>query len=138
MHGSAALLSTLQVDKLQRKMNRAVKQLAGWRAEPAAILAELGIPNARTIRRIRLANLRLKTLPAHITPAALHDFLAAQPTLQTTFEAEMRIITQELHLMEIWQEIQAPVQSLVRPQGEESDLLTRLRTHWGKKIKKSA
>ena len=144
MHGSAAPLSTLQVDKLQRKMNRAVKQLAGWRAEPAAILAELDIPNARTIRRIRLANLlvRLKTLPAHITdsitPAALHGFLAVQPTLQTTFAAEMRIITQELHLMEIWQEIQAPVQSLARPQGEESDLITRLRTHWGKKIKQQA
>ena len=62
----------------------------------SSILAELGIPNARTIRRIRLVKLlvRLKTLPAHITPAALHGFLAAQPTFQTTFEAEMRIITQ--------------------------------------------
>ena len=118
-------------------MNRAVKQLAGWRAEPAAILVELGIPNARTIRRIRLTNLlvRLKTLPAHITPAALHGFLAARPTLQTTFEAEMRIITQELHLNEIWQEIQPPAQSLARPQGEESGLITRLRTHWGKRSK---
>ena len=42
--------------------------------------------------------------------------------------------TQELHLMEIWQEIQAPVQSLVRPQGEESDLIPRLCTDWGEKI----
>jgi hypothetical protein len=69
MHGTVALLSILQVDRLQRKMNRAVKQVAGWRAEPAAILAELGIPDARTIRRIRLANwlVQLKTIPAHIT-----------------------------------------------------------------------
>ena len=133
MHGTAALLSIPQVDRLQRKVNRAVKQLAGWRAEPAAILAELGIPNARTIRRIRLANLlvRLKTLPAHITPAALHGFLAARPALQTMFEAEMRTTTQEVHLMEIWQDIQAPVQSLARPHGEEGDPITRLGTHWG-------
>ena len=103
-------------------------------------LVELGIPNVRIIRRIRLANLlvRLKTLPAHITPAALHGFLAARPALQTTFEAGMRTNTQELHLMEIWQDIQATVQSLARPQGAKSDPVTRLRTHWGKRIKKHA
>ena len=140
MHGTAALLNRTQIDKLQRKMNRAVKQLAGWRAEPTAILAEMGIPNARTIHRIRLANLlvRLKTLPEHITPAALHGFLAARPTLKMTFEVEMRTVTKELQLMEIWQEVRAPVQSLARPQGEEKDLISCLRTHWGNKIKKQA
>ena len=104
MYGTATLLNITQVDNadlLHRKMNRAVKQLAGWRAEPTTILAELGIPNARTIRSLRQANLvvRLKTLPAHLTAAAQYGFLASKPTLKMTFEAEMRTITQALQLM---------------------------------------
>ena len=55
-----------------------------------------------------------------------------------TFEVEMRTVTKELQLMEIWQEVRAPAQSLARPQGEEKDLISCLRTHWGNKIKKQA
>jgi hypothetical protein len=120
-------------------MSRAVKQLAGWRSEPTAILAELGIPNTRTIRRIRLAKFSSAAENVSCTQHTCSPTRLPRigPTLQTTFETEMKTTTQELKLMEIWQDIQAPVQSLARPQGEEDDPITRRRTHWGTKIKKN-
>ena len=77
LHGSAALLSEDHIQMLQRRMDTSVQQMVGSLVEPAAVLADLGIPDASTIKLIRTANLRvrLQTLPEKLPPAAFHRHL---------------------------------------------------------------
>ena len=57
IHGTATLLIIAHVYGLQRKMNRAVKQLAGWRTESVAVLVEL-VTQGRGPRTIQYASHR--------------------------------------------------------------------------------
>ena len=77
IHGASALLSDKQIEILQKKVHRAVHSIIGKRADPAAVLCDLGLPDAKIIRDIRLVSLfvRLQTLPEYLAPAALHRFL---------------------------------------------------------------
>ena len=141
LHSTAALLSSTQIGRLQTKMDLSVRQLAGRRAEPAAVLADMGIPNAQTIHRIRLVSLlvRLRTLPAHLTPAALHNFLSSQvPEATADFEKKMRITAAAIGLGEISMEVKPPADSLGRPRHGEQDPITVARQRWATKIKKHA
>ena len=117
VHGNAALLSQQQVTRLQQKMRAAVRQMAGSRSEPAAVLADLGIPDAVTIHRMRSASLfvRLRTLPTNLAPSSLHRFIMSLPTQSrsSSFEGGMLQTLQALQLADVESQTASPPASLV-------------------------
>ena len=142
VHGSAALLSRQQVDRLQQKMRAAVRQMSGNRSEPTAVLADLGIPDATTIARMRSANLfvRLRTLPGDLAPASLHRFIMSLPThsRRTSFENGMLQTLQDLQLTDIEPQSAVPPESLLVSADDPEKGIGGVRRRWGREIKKQA
>ena len=142
VHGGAALLSPSQVDRLQRKMRAAVRQMAGRRAEPAAVLADMGIPDAVTIASMRSVGLlmRLRTLPQNIAPASLHRFIMALPHKDraSSFENGMLETLQLLQLPDMLQETARPPASLLVSADAKEGGIKAERQRWSREIKKRA
>ena len=108
IHGASALLSDKQIEILQKKVHRAVHSIIGKRADPAAVLCDLGLPDAKIIRDIRLASLfvRLQTLPEYLAPAALHRFLHVKATPDVkSIEGRMMLLLGRLGCGHLWQGI---------------------------------
>ena len=142
VHGSAALLSRQQVGRLQQKMRAAVRQMSGNRSEPAAVLADLGIPDATTIARMRSANLfvRLRTLPGDLAPASLHRFIMSLPThsRRASFENGMLQTLQDLQLTDIEPQSAVPPESLLVSADDPEEGIGGVRRRWSREIKKQA
>ena len=57
VYPTISLVSEEQVLKIQSALLGSVNKLAGAQADPQAVLADLGLPDAITIRDLRLATL---------------------------------------------------------------------------------
>ena len=115
VYGSAALLSNAQIERIQHRLLEAVKQMAGHRVAPQAVLADLGLPDAHLIRDLRVSSLfaRLRTLPTILAPACLHTFLCQKLAARTTgFEGAMYSLLLKLGVTNLWDDIGPPVQTL--------------------------
>ena len=142
VHGGAALLSQPQVERLQKKMRAAVRQLAGRRSEPAAVLADMGIPDALTIARMRTAGLimRLRTLPADLAPASLHRFILDLPkeARSTSFEVDMVRSLEDLRMMDMIRATVVAPTTLLAPPREQDCGIGTVRVRWSREIKRRA
>jgi len=142
VHRSAALLSHAQVERLNHKMRAAVRELAGDRIEPTAVLCDLGYPTAHTIRTIRLANLyaRLQTLPEHLAPAAVHRFLMKKDfATQRGIEKEIHSMLHRLSVPHLWPRLEAPSASLAAPLDRQTRTpIITARSYWDARFKRLA
>ena len=140
LHGSAALLSEDQIQMLQRRMDTSVQQMVGSLVEPAAVLADLGIPDASTIKLIRTANLRvrLQTLPEKLLPAAFHRHLETSHPRSGGLVSQMQATFRTLHLVPDWRLLPRPPPSLARPADGHNDRIVKTRNAMENKIRKAA
>ena len=140
LHNSAALLSSDHIQMLQRRMDNAVRSMVGPLTEPAAVLADLGLPDANTIKLIRTANLRvrLQTLPKNLLPAAFHRFLETQRTQPSRLVRQMQDTFQTLNLESAWRSLPSPPSSLARHATDDPDPITATRRAMETKIRKAA
>ena len=140
VHGSVSLLSRQQVAQLQQKMRAAVRQMAGSRSEPAAVLADLGIPDAVTIHRMRTANLfvRLRTLPGNLAPASLHRFIMSLPARSRNSSSENSMLQtlQALQLTDAERQTALPPTSLLVSTDSPEGGIAGTRRRWSREIKK--
>ena len=129
VYGAAALLTDKQVQYLQSKIHTGVQQMVGSRVEPAAVLADLGLPDAYVIRDIQLGNLfaRLQTLPIHLLLAALHRYLHTKSQSDSTgLEGDMYQLLDKLHSLHLWHGITIPASDLCRITGRQPQHKTPL------------
>ena len=147
VYGSVALLSHAQVDRIQHRLLEAVRQLAGRRVAPQAVLMDLGLPDVYLIRNLRISSLfaRLRTLPTNLSPASLHQFLCRQPAARTTgAEGDMYSLLVEYGMTHLWEEALPPTQTLhtglpPAPKGEtQHDPIGHARRHLERQLQRRA
>ena len=140
LHSSAALLSNDHIQLLQRRMDNAVRSMVGSLVEPAAVLSDLGLPDANTIKLVRTANLRvrLQTLPKNLLPAAFHRFLETQRPQPSRLVRQMQDTFHTLNLEQAWRSLPSPPSSLARYAIEGPDPIKTTRRSMETKIRKAA
>ena len=129
VRSNIALLDERQVDKIQYALTASIK-LVGSNADPQAVLADLGLPDAYTIRDIRFGTLiqRLRTLPDYMTSAQLHRFLmSTQPTRNRGFEAAYLKMLTKYQALDMWLLAEAPHHSLTKVELSDGDLVDPIR-----------
>ena len=142
VYSTISLVSAAQVLKIQRALLMSVNKLAGSLADPQAVLADLGLPDAITIRDLRLGTLvnRLRTLPAHMIAASLHRCLMASVTSRRRgIEAEYFTLVNKHRALAQWLPAPPPQDSLVKvytAEGALSDPIKQARTSFKNMWKK--
>ena len=109
---------------------RQVNKLAGAQADPQAVLADLGLPDAITIRDLRLATLvnRLRTLPEYMIPASLHRFFMSSTITRTRgLEAEYFKILTKHKAWALWLPSPPPQETLDRARDDDGVLQDPIR-----------
>ena len=105
VHSSISLVDNAQVAKIQTAVLDSVTKLVGSATDPHSALADLGLPDAVTIRDLRVGNLvnRLRTLPTYVVSAQLHRFLMSSPATRTQgLEAQYLQLLQKHKSMSLW------------------------------------
>jgi hypothetical protein len=139
-----ALVSDRQVKKLQWALLESVSKLAGAAADPQAVLADLGLPDAFTLHDIRLGLLvnRLRTLPDYMTAAALHRTLMSteQNRARGVEAAYLRTLLRHRSAA-LWLPGPAPNETLLKVVTENGQLVdpirqarTAFKTMWKKTV----
>jgi len=131
VHAAAALLSSLQIDTLQSKLDTSIRQLAGPRANPSAVLADLGLPTAHMIHELRLANLmdRLRTLPEYLTPASLHRLLMSNAvTSARGYEGQYLALLHKHTALHAWLPTPAPTSTLALDINNDGSITDTIRS----------
>jgi hypothetical protein len=139
-----ALVSARQVKKLQWALLVSVNKLAGVAADPQAVLADLGLPDAFTLHDIRLGLLinRLRTLPTYMAAAALHRTLMNdEQTRARGFEAEFLQTLLRHRAAALWLPDPAPNETLLKVVTDDGQLVdpirrarTAFKTAWKKSV----
>jgi len=141
VHSSISLVDDAQVAKIQTAVLDSVTKLVGSATDPHTVLADLGVPDAITIRDLRVGNLvnRLRTLPTYVVSAQLHRFLmSSHATRAQGLEAQYLQLLQKHKSMSLWLPVPPPHERLVKVQDEHGQLfdpIRRARTQFKRKWK---
>jgi hypothetical protein len=126
VYSTISLVSAAQVLKIQHALLMSVNKLAGSLADPQAVLADLGLPDAITIRDLRLGTLvnRLRTLPAHMVAANLHRCLMTSVVSRRRgVEAEYYALVTRHRALAQWLPGPPPQDTLVKTYTAEGALV---------------
>ena len=147
VYPTIAFVSEHQVQKIQHALLSSVNKLAGALADPQAVLADLGLPDAVTIRDLRLGTLvnRLRTLPEYMVAASLHrTFMSSQTTRSRGTEAEYRKVLTKHNSLALWLPSPPPQDTLTKVWTEDGVLLDPIKqarrafkTEWKKVVWKT-
>ena len=147
VYPTIAFVSERQAQQIQHALLASVNKLAGPMADPQAVLADLGLPDAVTIRDLRLGTLinRLRTLPEYMVAASLHRYLMQSQTSQGRgMEGEYRKLVAKHNAFAQWLPGPPPQSTLVKIWSDEGLLQdpikqarTAFKTAWKKAVWKT-
>ena len=130
VRSNIALLSNRQVDMIQHTLTVSIQKLAGTNADPQSVMADLGLPDARTVRDLRFGTLihRLRTLPEYMVAAQLHRHLmSTSVTQQRGYEAAYCALLTKYNSLDQWLLTPAPHHSLTKVESASGDMIDPIR-----------
>ena len=130
VHSAVSLIDLAQLEQIQTAVLESVQKLVGSSADPQAVLADLGQPDAITIRDLRVANLvnRLRTLPEYIVSAQLHRYLMSSPAARARgLEVQFLNLLHKYKGLTLWPLAPPPHDTLAKVLDDKGNLIDPIR-----------